>query len=184
RHAVRPGGRGDRRRPRAGPGAGACRCGRDARRADPLGGAPPAPGGGEGAVRRALISVYDKRGLPEFAAGLVELGWELVASGGTASLLEKHWLPLTYGEKMTGFAEMLGHRVVPLPPAVHGGILARRDVPEDLDDLAEHQIEPIDMVVVNLYPFTEVASQRGVTEEEAVEMIDIGGPTLLRAAAK
>ena len=85
---------------------------------------------------------------------------------------------------MTGFAEMLGHRVVTLHPAVHGGILARRDVPEDLDDLAEHGIDPIDMVVVNLYPFTEVASRRGVTEEEVVEMIDIGGPTLLRAAAK
>ena len=79
---------------------------------------------------------------------------------------------------------MLGHRVVTLHPAVHGGILARRDVPEDLADLAAHGIEPIDLVVVNLYPFTEVASRRGVNEEEAVEMIDIGGPALLRAAAK
>ena len=79
---------------------------------------------------------------------------------------------------------MLGHRVVTLHPAVHGGILARRDIPEDVADLATHGIEPIDLVVVNLYPFTEVASRRGVTEEEAVEMIDIGGPALLRAAAK
>jgi phosphoribosylaminoimidazolecarboxamide formyltransferase / IMP cyclohydrolase len=133
---------------------------------------------------RALISVYDKLGLPEFAGGLVELGWELVASGGTATLLEEHGLPVARVETMTGFAEMLGHRVVTLHPAVHGGILARRDVPEDLVDLAQHEIEPIDMVVVNLYPFTEVASRRGVTEDEAVEMIDIGGPTLLRAAAK
>ena len=91
---------------------------------------------------------------------------------------------MTRVETLTGFAEMLGHRVVTLHPAVHGGILARRDVPEDLADLAAHGIEPFDLVVVNLYPFTEVASRRGVTEEEAVEMIDIGGPTLLRAAAK
>jgi phosphoribosylaminoimidazolecarboxamide formyltransferase/IMP cyclohydrolase len=87
-------------------------------------------------------------------------------------------------ETLTGFAEMLGHRVVTLHPAVHGGILARRDVPEDLADLAAHGIEPFDLVVVNLYPFTEVASRHGVREEEAVEMIDIGGPALLRAAAK
>jgi phosphoribosylaminoimidazolecarboxamide formyltransferase / IMP cyclohydrolase len=135
-------------------------------------------------LRRALISVFDKRGLPEFAGGLVGLGWEFVASGGTASFLEEHGLPVTRVETMTGFAEMLGHRVVTLHPAVHGGILARRDVPKDLDDLAEHEIEPIDMVVVNLYPFTEVTARQGVTEEDAVEMIDIGGPTLLRAAAK
>jgi phosphoribosylaminoimidazolecarboxamide formyltransferase/IMP cyclohydrolase len=135
-------------------------------------------------VRRALISVYDKRGLPEFAGGLVEFGWELVASGGTAAFLEKYELPVTGVETMTGFDEMLGHRVVTLHPAVHGGILARRNVPEDVDDLAEHGIQPIDMVVVNLYPFTEVASRQGVTEDEVVEMIDIGGPTLLRAAAK
>ena len=93
-------------------------------------------------------------------------------------------MPVTQVESLTGFTEMLGHRVVTLHPAVHGGILARRDVPEDVADLATHGIEPIDLVVVNLYPFTEVASRRGVTEEEAVEMIDIGGPALLRAAAK
>jgi phosphoribosylaminoimidazolecarboxamide formyltransferase / IMP cyclohydrolase len=133
---------------------------------------------------RALISVYDKTGLEGFARGLVELGCELVASGGTAAYLEMQGLPVTRVESLTGFAEMLGHRVVTLHPAVHGGILARRDVPDDLADLAEHEIEPIDLVVVNLYPFTEVASRRGVTEEEAVEMIDIGGPALLRAAAK
>jgi phosphoribosylaminoimidazolecarboxamide formyltransferase/IMP cyclohydrolase len=83
-----------------------------------------------------------------------------------------------------GFAELLGHRVVTLHPAVHGGILARRDVPDDLADLAAHEIEPFDLVVVNLYPFVEVAGRHGVREEEAVEMIDIGGPALLRAAAK
>jgi phosphoribosylaminoimidazolecarboxamide formyltransferase/IMP cyclohydrolase len=133
---------------------------------------------------RALISVYDKKGLEDFARGLVDLDCELVASGGTAALLEVQGLPVTRVESVTGFAEMLGHRVVTLHPAVHGGILARRDVPEDVADLAEHEIEPFDLVVVNLYPFTEVASRYGVTEEEAVEMIDIGGPALLRAAAK
>ena len=133
---------------------------------------------------RALISVYDKEGLEDLAGGLHELGWELVASGGTAAFLDEHGLPVKRLETITGFAELLGHRVVTLHPAVHGGILARRDVPEDLADLAAHGIEPFDLVVVNLYPFTETASRRGVTEEEVVEMIDIGGPTLLRAAAK
>jgi phosphoribosylaminoimidazolecarboxamide formyltransferase / IMP cyclohydrolase len=133
---------------------------------------------------RALISVYDKSGIADFALGLERLDWELVASGGTAAHLEEHGLAVTRVESVTGFAEMLGHRVVTLHPAVHGGILARRDVPEDVADLAAHEIEPVDMVVVNLYPFTEVASKHGVTEEEAVEMIDIGGPALLRAAAK
>jgi phosphoribosylaminoimidazolecarboxamide formyltransferase/IMP cyclohydrolase len=128
--------------------------------------------------------VYDKTGLDGLARGLQELGWELVASGGTAAFLDEHGLPVTRLETITGFAELLGHRVVTLHPAVHGGILARRDVPEDVDDLEAHGIEPFDLVVVNLYPFTETASRRGVTEEEVVEMIDIGGPTLLRAAAK
>jgi phosphoribosylaminoimidazolecarboxamide formyltransferase/IMP cyclohydrolase len=133
---------------------------------------------------RALISVYDKAGVDELAQGLVELGCELVASGGTAAYLEEHGLPVTRVESLTRYTEMLGHRVVTLHPAVHGAILARRDVPDDLADLAEHEIEPFDLVVVNLYPFTEAASRYGVTEEEAVEMIDIGGPALLRAAAK
>jgi phosphoribosylaminoimidazolecarboxamide formyltransferase / IMP cyclohydrolase len=128
--------------------------------------------------------VFDKSGLDELARGLDELGYELVASGGTAAFLEEHELPVTLVESVTGFAEMLGHRVVTLHPAVHGGILARRNVPDDLADLAAHEIEPFDLVVVNLYPFTEVASRHGVREEEAVEMIDIGGPALLRAAAK
>jgi phosphoribosylaminoimidazolecarboxamide formyltransferase / IMP cyclohydrolase len=133
---------------------------------------------------RALISVYDKTGVDDFARGLVELDCELVASGGTAAFLEEQGLPVTPVESLTGFGELLGHRVVTLHPAVHGGILARRDVPDDLADLAEHEIEPFDLVAVNLYPFTDVASRRGVTEDEAVEMIDIGGPALLRAAAK
>jgi phosphoribosylaminoimidazolecarboxamide formyltransferase/IMP cyclohydrolase len=135
-------------------------------------------------VPRALISVYDKAGLEELAGGLRELGWELVASGGTAAFLDERGLPVTRLETLTGFAELLGHRVVTLHPAVHAGILARRDVPEDLADLAEHGIEPFDLVVVNLYPFAETSGQRDATEEDVVEMIDIGGPTLLRAAAK
>ena len=133
---------------------------------------------------RALISVYDKTGLGELCRGLSELGCELVASGGTAAFLEEHGLAVTRVENVTGYAEMLGHRVVTLHPAVHGGILARRDVPDDLADLAVHEIEPFDLVVVNLYPFSEAAGRHGVGEEEAVEMIDIGGPALLRAAAK
>ena len=133
---------------------------------------------------RALISVYDKSGVDDFARGLHELGWAIIASGGTAAFLAEHEVPVTQVESLTGFTEMLGHRVVTLHPAVHGGILARRNIPEDVADLEKHGIEPIDLVVVNLYPFTEVASRRGVTEEEAVEMIDIGGPALLRAAAK
>src|SRR6266545_50789 len=104
---------------------------------------------------RALISVYDKTGVAEFARGLVDLGTEIVASGGTAAHLEEHGIEVTRIESLTGFAELLGHRVVTLHPAVHGGILARRDVPDDLADLAAHQIEPFDLVVVNLYPFTE-----------------------------
>jgi phosphoribosylaminoimidazolecarboxamide formyltransferase/IMP cyclohydrolase len=135
-------------------------------------------------VPRALISVYDKSGLDGFAGGLYELGWELVASGGTAAFLVEHGLPVTRLETLTGFAELLGHRVVTLHPAVHGGILARRDVPEDLADLEAHGIEPFDLVVVGLYPFTETVSRRDVSDEEVVEMVDIGGPTLLRAAAK
>ncbi len=136
------------------------------------------------ATRRALISVHDKTRLDELARGLHELGWELVASGGTAAFIEELGLPVTRVETVTGFPEMLGHRVVTLHPAVHAGILARRDIPEDVADLADHGIEPFDLVVVNLYPFTETAGRRGVTEEEAVEMIDIGGPALLRGAAK
>src|SRR5262249_27031275 len=166
----------------AAPGAGAGRSRGDAGREDPRRRAPAASRGGARAVR-ALISVYDKSGLAEFGRGLNELGCELVASGGTAAFLEEHSVPVTRVERMTGFAEMLGHRVVTLHPAAHGGILARRDEPSDLADLAAHEIEPFDLVVVNLYPFTDVASRHGVREEEAVEMIDVGAPALLRAAA-
>jgi phosphoribosylaminoimidazolecarboxamide formyltransferase/IMP cyclohydrolase len=124
---------------------------------------------------RALISVYDKTGVADFARGLADLGWVIVASGGTAAHLEEHGVEVIPVESLTGFGELLGHRVVTLHPAVHGGILARRDLPSDLADLEAHGIEPFDLVCVNLYPFAE---------HETAEMIDIGGPSLLRGAAK
>jgi phosphoribosylaminoimidazolecarboxamide formyltransferase/IMP cyclohydrolase len=134
--------------------------------------------------RRALISVYDKDGVDVFARALAELGWELVSSGGTATFLEKQGLEVTTVEDVTQAPEMLGGRVKTLHPRIHAGILARRDLPEHVDTLAEHDIAPIDLVCVNLYPFASVAAERGKTEAEVVEMIDVGGPSMLRAAAK
>ena len=134
--------------------------------------------------RRALISVYDKDGIDVFAAALAELGWELVSSGGTATFLAEQGLEVTRVEDVTQAPEMLGGRVKTLHPRIHAGILARRDVPEHVDTLAKHDIAPIDLVCVNLYPFAAVAAERGKTEAEIVEMIDVGGPSMLRAAAK
>ncbi len=134
--------------------------------------------------RRALISVYDKEGVDAFARGLVELGWELVSSGGTAAFLAAEGLPVTTVEEVTGAPELLGGRVKTLHPRIHAGILARRDVDDDLRALAEQEIEPIDLVCVSLYPFAAVAERPGATEPEVVEMIDVGGPSMLRAAAK
>jgi phosphoribosylaminoimidazolecarboxamide formyltransferase / IMP cyclohydrolase len=133
---------------------------------------------------RALISVYDKAGLAEFARGLADLGCELVASGGTAAFLEEQGLALDRVEELTGMPELLGGRVKTLHPRVHAAILARRDRDDDLAALDEHAIPPFDLVCVNLYPFERVSGQFGVREEEAVEMIDIGGPSMLRGAAK
>jgi len=133
---------------------------------------------------RALISVYDKKGLDGFAKGLVSLDWELVASGGTAAALEELGLPVTSVESITEYPEMLAGRVKTLHPRIHAAILVRRDREEDLEGLAGDGIEPFDLVCVNLYPFEEVAGRHGVSEEEAVEMIDVGGPSLLRGAAK
>ncbi|HVV57052.1 MAG TPA: bifunctional phosphoribosylaminoimidazolecarboxamide formyltransferase/IMP cyclohydrolase [Gaiellaceae bacterium] len=133
---------------------------------------------------RALISVYDKTGVETLATGLHDLGWELVSSGKTAAYLEEHGLPVTRVEEVTGAPEMLGGRVKTLHPRVHAGILARRDVPDDVATLAEHGIEPFDLVCVDLYPFASAATRRGATEAEAVELIDVGGPSMLRAAAK
>ncbi|MBA3842509.1 MAG: bifunctional phosphoribosylaminoimidazolecarboxamide formyltransferase/IMP cyclohydrolase [Actinobacteria bacterium] len=133
---------------------------------------------------RALISVWDKTGVDSLARGLAELGWELVSSGGTATFLEGQGLDVTRVETVTGAPEMLGGRVKTLHPRIHAGILARRDLPEDLETIAAHAITPIDLVCVSLYPFSSVAGRRGATEAEVVEMIDVGGPSMLRAAAK
>ena len=128
--------------------------------------------------------MYDKTGMDEFARALAELRFELVSSGGTASFLGEHGLEVTRVEEVTAAPEMLGGRVKTLHPAIHAGILARRDLDEDRATLAEHEIEPFDLVCVNLYPFASVAGRRGATETEVVEMIDVGGPSMLRAAAK
>jgi phosphoribosylaminoimidazolecarboxamide formyltransferase / IMP cyclohydrolase len=134
---------------------------------------------------RALISVYDKTGLQEFARGLADLGFQLVASGGTADFLERDvGLDVERVEELTGVAEMLGGRVKTLHPNIHAAILARRDHADDVATLGDHDIQPFDLVCVNLYPFGEVADRYGVREEEAVEMIDVGGPSMLRGAAK
>jgi len=135
-------------------------------------------------IRRALLSVYDKTGLAAFARELSGLGVELLASAGTAKALADERIAVTSLEELTGFGELLGHRVVTLHPAVHGGILARRDVAEDLAQLEAHGIAPIDLVCVNLYPFERTVGRLDVAWEEAIEQIDIGGPALLRAAAK
>src|SRR5207244_10203061 len=138
----------------------------------------------QGGEMRALISVYDKTGLEEFARGLADVGFELVASGGTADFLETEvGLDVERVEEITGVAEMLGGRVKTLHPLIHAAILARRDHDEDAATLEQNEIRPFDLVCVNLYPFSEIAGRYGVREEEAVEMIDIGGPSMLRGAA-
>jgi phosphoribosylaminoimidazolecarboxamide formyltransferase/IMP cyclohydrolase len=133
---------------------------------------------------RALISTYDKAGLVPFAEGLAELGFELVASGGTASELEEVGLRVTRVEDVTGCPELLEGRVKTLHPRIHAGILARQDRAEDVGALASHGIEPFDLVCVNLYPFELAIDRAELDEVGLVEMIDIGGPSLLRGAAK
>ncbi|MGO0123324.1 bifunctional phosphoribosylaminoimidazolecarboxamide formyltransferase/IMP cyclohydrolase [Desulfothermobacter acidiphilus] len=133
--------------------------------------------------KRAIISVSDKTGVVEFARGLVELGWEIVSTGGTYKTLREAGVPSLYVEEVTGFPQILEGRVKTLHPKIHGGILARR-TPEHLGELEAHGIVPIDLVAVNLYPFRATIKRPGVTLEEAVEQIDIGGPTMIRAAAK
>ncbi len=133
---------------------------------------------------RALLSVSDKSDLVEFARGLEARGYELVSTGGTARILARAGLPVTPVSSVTGFPEMLDGRVKTLHPAVHGGILARRDRQGDLEAIGARGIEPIDIVVVNLYPFAQAAADPDTTVEALVEEIDIGGPTLVRAAAK
>jgi phosphoribosylaminoimidazolecarboxamide formyltransferase/IMP cyclohydrolase len=133
---------------------------------------------------RALLSVSDKTGLLDLARGLHDRGWELISTGGTARTLREANIPVRDVADVTQFPEMLDGRVKTLHPAVHGGLLARRDLPEHMAAIAEHGIAPIDLVVVNLYPFRQTASRAGVTPEEVIEQIDIGGPSMLRSAAK
>jgi len=135
-------------------------------------------------VTQALISVSDKRGTVDFARGLAQLGIKLLSTGGTAKLLRDAGLDVTDVSDYTGFPEMLDGRVKTLHPKVHGGILGRRDLPEHRAVMAEHGIPPIDLVVVNLYPFRETVAKPGCTLDDAIENIDIGGPTMVRAAAK
>ena len=135
-------------------------------------------------IKRALLSVYDKSGLDDLARGLETLGVEIVASGGTASFLQKLGIAVTPVEDVTEVPELLGGRVKTLHPRIHAAILARRDREDDRASLDEHEIEPFELVCVNLYPFQDVIAKRGVREEDAVEMIDVGGPAMLRAAAK
>lgn len=135
-------------------------------------------------ITRALISVSDKSGLEELARSLAGLGVEILSTGGTARALKAAGLALTDVASCTGFPEMLAGRVKTLHPAIHAGILHRRTNPEDLAQMAAQGFGPIDLVVVNLYPFAETIARPGTSFEEAIENIDIGGPCLLRAAAK
>ncbi len=133
---------------------------------------------------RALLSVSDKSGLVPFATRLAQFGFELVSTGGTARTLRDSGLTVLDVSEITGFPEMLDGRVKTLHPVIHGGLLARRDLPEHMQAIAEHKIGTIDLVVVNLYPFRETAARVGVHPEEVIENIDIGGPSMLRSAAK
>ncbi|MFM7580218.1 MAG: bifunctional phosphoribosylaminoimidazolecarboxamide formyltransferase/IMP cyclohydrolase, partial [Microcystaceae cyanobacterium] len=136
-------------------------------------------------ARLALLSVSDKTGLIELATTLInEFGFDIISSGGTAQAIKNAGLPVTKVSDYTGSPEILGGRVKTLHPKIHGGILARRHLSEDLADLEANQIRPLDLVVVNLYPFEQTITQPGVTVAEAVEQIDIGGPAMIRATAK
>lgn len=135
-------------------------------------------------ARRALISLSDKTGLVEFAQGLVRHGFELLSTGGTRKALEAAGAPVTDVAAYTGFPEMMDGRVKTLHPRIHGGLLGRPDLAEDAKSMSEHGIQPFELVVVNLYPFVETISKPNVTPEEAIEQIDIGGPSMLRSAAK
>src|ERR671914_106093 len=139
---------------------------------------------GEVRVRRALLSVSDKRGLVDFARGLAQLGVEIISTGGTARELAEAGIETRAVDDYTGFPEILDGRVKTLNPKIYAGLLAVRSNEEHMRTIDEHAIEPIDLVCVNLYPFERTAAARGVEDAEVIENIDIGGPTLIRAAAK
>ncbi|HWF71698.1 MAG TPA: bifunctional phosphoribosylaminoimidazolecarboxamide formyltransferase/IMP cyclohydrolase [Solirubrobacteraceae bacterium] len=145
--------------------------------------APPV-GAGEVRVGRALLSVSDKTGIVEFARGLAELGIEIVSTGGTAQTLAEGGVPLRAISDFTGFPEIMDGRVKTLHPKLYAGLLAVRDDASHMQAAEEHEVEFVDLVCVNLYPFERTAAQRGVTEAEVIENIDVGGPTMIRAAAK
>ena len=135
-------------------------------------------------IKRALLSVSDKTGIVELGKFLAHNGVEIISTGGTMKALREAGVPVTYVSYVTGFPEIMDGRVKTLNPKIHGAILAVRSNPEHMQALAEHNITPIDLVVVNLYPFRETISKPGVTEAEAIENIDIGGPAMVRASAK
>ena len=135
-------------------------------------------------IRRALVSVSDKTGVLELAKELNKFGVEILSTGGTAKLLRENNIPVKEVSEYTGFPEMLDGRVKTLHPKIHGGLLALRENKEHMDTLKEHNIGLIDMVVVNLYPFEKTTQKPGVKIAEVIENIDIGGPSMLRSAAK
>ena len=135
-------------------------------------------------IKRALVSVSDKTGVVELAKFLHEIGVEIISTGGTMKAIKEAGIPVTYVSDVTGFPEIMDGRVKTLNPKIHGGILAVRSNPEHMAALEKHGIKPIDLVVVNLYPFEATIAKPNVTEAEAIENIDIGGPAMLRAAAK
>lgn len=135
-------------------------------------------------IKRALLSVSDKTGIVKLAQFLHDIGVEIISTGGTMKALQDAGIPVTYVSDVTGFPEIMDGRVKTLNPKIHGGILAVRSNPEHVKAMEEHGIKPIDLVVVNLYPFRETIAKPGVTETEAIENIDIGGPAMVRAAAK
>ncbi len=135
-------------------------------------------------IQRALISVSDKRGVVEFASSLAQRGVEIISTGGTYTTLDRAGIRVTNVSQVTGFPEILDGRVKTLHPAIHGGILAALDKKQHVEQLEEHGIKPIDLVVVNLYPFEETVAKDDVRLDQAIEQIDIGGPAMVRAAAK
>ena len=134
--------------------------------------------------KRALLSVSDKTGLVDFAQGLIEANYQLISTGGTLSALQDAGIEVLPVSAVTNFEEILDGRVKTLHPKIHGGLLARRELPEHQKQLEQFNITPIDLVAVNLYPFKETIAKPDITEQDAIENIDIGGPTMLRAAAK
>ena len=135
-------------------------------------------------IKTALISVSDKTGIVEFAKSLSDMGVRIISTGGTARVIRTAGIPVTSVDEVTGFPEILSGRVKSLHPKIHGALLAVRDDEDHMSQLRENGIEPIDLVVVNLYPFEKTIANEDVSIEEAIENIDIGGPTMLRSAAK